>query len=364
MDKPIKKLTSFKKLPKAPEPAKPTQVAPDTQQVSATVPEFMKPGTVLTEFEQEGLKQLGIVSDTSKLPSNIAEKISAAMKDAQKPMAMLNAGPLKIPDPVDFNDIPDEKKKDIADFIKGAAAFKKEVQQQQATKTADPPLDPKIFKEPEIIDDLIQPKAETKTYTPQESSADTSADSGLMSKDAILTCPHCGWDTTKADLVEIDADDKLDFVQSILGGIRYKKVYEIFGGRLKVTFRTLTTAESDMAYKQLVVDAQNDVQSKIVGDTSFYWRTLMAYRVAMAVERLESDVNIVEIPPILEIEVDDEKYQRPNTKLFALFDDLVEQIIPTELMRNTISHLYTEFQSLCEKLQAMAEQKDFWKATK
>lgn len=363
MDKPIKKLTSFKKLPKAPEPAKPTQATPEAQPASINVPEFMKPGTVLTEFEQEGLKQLGIVSDTSKLPSNIAEKISAAMQDAQKPMAMPNTGPLKIPDPVDFNDIPDDKKKDIADFIKGAAAFKKEVQQQQASKTVEPPLDPKIFKEPEIIDDLIQPKAETKAQ-PQEPVGDVSADSGLMSKDAILTCPHCGWDTSKADLVEIDAEDKLDFVQSILGGIRYKKVYELFGGKLRITFRTLTTAESDMAYKQLVVDAQNDVQSKIVGDTSFYWRTLMAYRVAMAVEKLESDVNIIEIPPILDIEVDDEKYQRPNTKLFALFDDLVEQIMPTELMRNTISHLYTEFQSLCEKLQAMAEQKDFWKATK
>ena len=62
--------------------------------------------------------------------------------------------------------------------------------------------------------------------------------------------------------------------------------------------------------------------------------------------------------------MDEDSYKKPNTKLSVLFDDLVEQVMPTEIIRNTISHLYTEFQSLCEKLQSMSESKDFWKATK
>jgi hypothetical protein len=361
MDKPVKKITSFRKLPKAPEPAKPTI------NQNPGIPGLMKPGTVLTEIEKEGLRQLGIVDDPSKLPSNIAEKIHAAVSDNAKMAEMVApATPLKIPEPVDFSQLPEEKKKDIVNFIKEAADMRKQEQSKRSEKV-DPPLDPKIFKEPEVIDDLMEKPiqatkaAEEPVVTEEKKPV---SDSGVFNTDAVITCPHCGWDTRNKDLVEVTDDDKMDFVQSILGGIRFKKIYELFGGKLKVTFRTLTTAESDMAYKQLIVDAQNDVQTKILGDTSFYWRTLMAYRAIIAVEKIESSENIVEIPPIHEIAVDEDSYTKPNTKLSAVFDDLVEQIMPTEIIRNTISHLYTEFQSLCEKLQAMSESKDFWKATK
>lgn len=362
MDKPVRKLDSFRKLPAPPAPAKPTIPS------NAGLPGMMRPGTVLTEVEREGLKQLGIVDNPENLPANIAEKIHNVVKETSKVEMPKVDKPLHIPEPVDFSQLPDDKKKEIVGFIKEAA---EEIKKEQANKPAyvDPPLDPKIFKEPEIIDDLISsssPKKpeEIKHETPTETTATADGSgSGIVPKGPVI-CPHCGWDTNNKELTEVTDEDKMDFVQSILGGIRFKKVYSVFGGMLTVTFRSLTTAESDMAYKQLIVDAQNDLQSKILSDTSFYWRTLMAYRAVMCIEKLESRDNIVEVPPIDEIEVDETSYRRPNTKLFAVFDDLVNQIMPTEAIRNTITHLYTEFNSLCEKLQAMAEAKDFWKATK
>lgn len=360
MDKPIKKLTSFKKLPKAPEPAKPSLPQ------NTGIPGLMRPGTVLTEIEQEGLKSLGIVDDTSKLPSDIANKIHDVMANTAKQEEIPNVPPLKMPETVNFEDLPSEKKKDIANFIKEAVESRKAENLKKAEKV-DPPLDPKIFKQPEVIDDLIEtPKKEEKQVTSETSytGIPEASDNDLLNSSGFKVCPHCGWDTRKEDLVEISEDDKTNFVQSILGAIRFKKVYTVFDGKLKIVFRALTSAESDAAYKQLILDAQNDVQSKIIGDSSFYWRTLMAYRSIMAVERIESDENIIEIPPVLEIEVDEDSYKQPNTKIAALFDNLVEQIMPTEVMRGIISHLYTEFQSLCEKLQAMAESKDFWKAIK
>ncbi len=352
MDKPIKKLTSFKKLPKAADPAIP-QLPPEL-----SVPGLMRPGTVLTETEQEGLKKLGIVQDTSKLPVNIAEKISEVM--ATEPALTVPSKPLSIPEPVDFENLPEEKKKDIISFIKDAADFKKTVAQKQAEEK---PINPNLFKEPEVIDDLYTRKKEESPPPPV--TPDKQPDySGLESQDTLVVCPHCGWDTRNRELVEITEDDKLHFVQSILGAIRFKKSYELFGGALKITFRALSTAESDMAYKQLIVDAQDDIQTKVLSDSSFYWRTLMAYRSVMAIERIESEKNILEIPEISEIEVDPKAYSKPNTKLFALFDDLVEQIMPTEALRHAITHIFVEFQSLCDKLQAMAEAKDFWKAVK
>lgn len=362
MDKPVRKLSSFKKLPTPPAAAKPTVPTP------AGLPGMMRPGTVLTEVEREGLKQLGVVDNPENLPANIAEKIHNVMKEASKVEMPKVDKPLHIPEPVDFSQLPDEKKREIVGFIKEAAEERKK---EQANKPAyvDPPLDPKIFKEPEVIDDLISPPTVKKTEevkaqetTVSSAPADGSG-SGIVPKGPVV-CPHCGWDTNNKELTEVTDEDKMDFVQSILGGIRFKKVYSVFGGMLTITFRALTTAESDMAYKQLIVDAQSDLQSKILSDTSFYWRTLMAYRAVMSIERLESKDNIVEVPPIEEIDVDEATYAKPNTKLFAIFDDLVSQVMPTEAIRNTITHLYTEFNSLCEKLQAMAEAKDFWRATK
>lgn len=361
MDKPVRKISSFKKMPTPPPAAKPSSPLP------AGLPGMMRPGTVLTEMEKEGLKQLGIVDSPENLPSNIADKIDKIVKEASKVEMPKVDKPLHIPDPVDFSELPAEKKKEIVSFIKEAA---EETKREQANKPAyvDPPLDPKIFKEPEVIDDLISPtqapkKEEPPSEEPEVKAKASVSETGLMNHGPSL-CPHCGWDTTKSELTEVTDEDKMDFVQSILGGIRFKKSYSVFGGRLTIVFRSLTTAESDMAYKQLIVDAQNDLQSKILSDTSFYWRTLMAYRAMMSIEKIESADNVVEVPPISEIEVDESEYKRPNTKLFALFDHLIEQLMPTEVMRNTVTHLYTEFNSLCEKLQAMAEAKDFWKATK
>ena len=360
MDKPVRKIDSFKKLPKVAEPVKPN--------VEATKFQYglMKAGTVLTDIEKDGLKQLGIVDDPSGLPVDVAARISdiVAKSNSQQDIGIPGTS-LKMPDVVDFKDLSPERKKEIADSIKTAIAYNDEEKKRKAAlPPAEPPLDPKLFKTPEIIDDLLPVNKKIRPEISEDADNSKRSNSGVSEISKPATCAHCGWDTRKNDLIDITDDDKADFVQSILGGIRFKKVYTVFGGKLRITFRTLTTVESDMAYKQLIVDAQKDVQSKILGDTSFYWRTLMAYRCILAVEQIDSDQGVTDIPPISEIAVEDGSYSRPNTKLFAIFDDMVEQIMPSELVRTTITHLYTEFQSLCEKLQAMAESKDFWRATR
>jgi hypothetical protein len=341
MDKPIRTVNSFKRLPKAPEPAKPT-----VQSLG-----LMKPGTTLTEIEKEGLKKLGIVADPSQLPKNIAEQIAAVVgKEPELP----DLPPLKMPEAVQFDDIPTDKKKEILDFISSAKVQAAAPQQDQVVYS-----DPNLFKTPEIIDDLE--KKEELPATPQPH---VHSNSGLEDKDKISNCPHCGWDLKKSDDVVVSDDDKINFVQSILGSVRFKKAYQLFGGRITIVFRTLTVAESDMAYKQLIVDSNNDIQSRIISDTMFYWRTLMAYKAVMSVERIESEAGVLQIDPIMDIEVDPSEYKKPNTKLFALFDDLVEQIMPSDVMRNAVSNCYNQFNSLVEKMQAMAEDKDFWKAIK
>jgi hypothetical protein len=330
MDKPIKKITSFKRLPAVAPPSKPENVLASQSVAPA---EKMSGKVSLTEFERQALSKLGVEGDVTVLPANIAEKIESVGVGLGKT--------------INFDDLPEDKKKEIAEFIKQAPAPTEDKPSNNFETIAGGVKIPK----PVIIDDL-------EDQAKKESTPDLPPD---LSGPAIY-CPHCGWDTRNKDLTEVTPEDKVNFVQSILGNLRFKKVYSLFGGNLHITFRTLTTSESDMAYKQIIIDAQKDITTKVIGDTSFYWKTLMAYRAMMAVEKVESNLNVTEVPPISEIEADEATV--PNTKIFALFDSLVEQIMPTEAMRNAIAHTYNEFNSLCEKLQSMAESKDFWNAIK
>ena len=94
-------------------------------------------------------------------------------------------------------------------------------------------------------------------------------------------------------------------MQSILGGIRFKKVYSLFDDKYKITFRALTSKESDLAYRQIVIDGQKDFQGRALGGTDFYWRNLQAYRMAMSLERIESvQYGAIEIPTLEEAEIE------------------------------------------------------------
>jgi hypothetical protein len=181
--------------------------------------------------------------------------------------------------------------------------------------------------------------------------------------DLMPECPHCGWDLKKVDLTEVTELDKQDFVQSILGGTRHRKTYELFGGKFKVTFKALTTKESDIAYRQIVIDGQIDYNGRILAGTDFYWRNLQAYRMVMSLESVESvSYGKVEIPSLADANIEDQSFKNLQEKLIPFLNYVLDNHLSTEGIRAVIGHAYFEFQSLCDKLQVMAESPNFWRA--
>lgn len=180
--------------------------------------------------------------------------------------------------------------------------------------------------------------------------------------DLITNCQHCGWDLKRKDLVQVTDLDKYDFVQSILGGIKFKKEYLLFDGKYKLTFRALTSKESDLAYRQIVIDGQTDFQSRVMGGTDFYWRNLQAYRMVMSLESIESvQYGRIELPTIEEAEIEFEG-KTLQSKLIPFLHHVLDNHLPMESMRVVVGHAHYEFQALCDKLQVMAESPTFWKA--
>ena len=221
-----------------------------------------------------------------------------------------------------------------------------------------------------FINDINSPAAEAARPSPQPTEPEppkyipyTTTQSYADPKPINLlpNCQHCGWDLKKDDLTEASDGDKEDFVQSILGGTRFKKIYSMFKNKYKITFRALTSKESDIAYRQIVIDGQRDYKTKILGGTDFYWRNLQAYRMAMSLESIESvTYGKIEVPTLEDAEIEGTSNKQIQDKLVPFLNYVLDSFIPLESTRSIVGHAYFEFQSLCDKLQVMAEAPNFW----
>ena len=215
--------------------------------------------------------------------------------------------------------------------------------------------------------DAVKPREEVRYEQPQQSQVyepmPNPSDEPKQTISLIDNCPHCGWDLKKTDLTEPTEDDKYDFVQSILGNIRFKKSYDMFNGKYKVVFRALTSKESDMAFRQIVLDGQKDFQDRAIAGTDFYWRNLQAYRMVMSLESItSSEYGTLDVPTISDAQLEGTAGKDLQAKLIPFLNYVLDTFLPLESTRSVIGHAYFEFQALCDKLQVMAESPNFWKA--
>lgn len=413
-DKTPRRLTSFKK-PAPPTPAAAPKAGYDPALgydpaviaqipvVGATGGGFLPAGTVLTDFEAEGLKTLG--HDPSKpIPKDLASKIAEAQAQLQGPVPLpvpLDTPVTRMPQPVDISTLPREKQEEIKRSLR-------DLQTQLADKMTIDPNPRRTLSVPTlppatgatVVDDLtpgmagryeppptpgpgqaaasLQQEARDRAAAAyQQGLAAGRAEPDPLTNDAggpppdnsaggllhPAECPHCGYDLKKPDPTAPTDDDKLNFVQAVLGQQRFRKTYSLLGGKLRLTFRSLLTSESNMAFRQVVVDAQKDLRDRLIQDTPFYWRNLTTYRTVMALEAVDSAATgTIEVPPIEEIEVDAGTYAFPDTKLLAVHDEIVQQTMPTETLQQIVGHCYNEFQALCDKLMVMAEDPNFFGA--
>jgi hypothetical protein len=128
-------------------------------------------------------------------------------------------------------------------------------------------------------------------------------------------------------------------------------------------FRALTSKESDMAFRQIVLDGQTDFQNRAIAGTDFYWRNLQAYRMTLSLESITSeDYGMLEVPTITEAVIPDFNGKDLQSKMVPYLNYVLDTFLPLESTRAVIGHAYFEFQALCDKLQVMAEAPNFWKA--
>jgi len=215
----------------------------------------------------------------------------------------------------------------------------------------------------------VNPKA-AKPAAPQYPVDPAEAARSIRTEDPIApmeNCPHCGWELARPDIPEPDYTEKMGFLSTqMLGdGKPFVKVYELLGGNLKLTFRTLTIREVDACYRQANLDRdRGDVESQ------FDWtEKVNRYRLYLQLQRVQSDNFDHDLPDGLS------KLTNPNAEAFWEFPEDEEQ--PLRLIENFYLENVLSSESLCRiaqqhcgrfnrlvaKLEAQVDNDSFWKAT-
>lgn len=299
--------------------------------------------------------------DGDPVPENLAEIIEQAQREATDignlpPPGDLSTPVLKVPLEKDISDLPLDQQDEYRKLLAGALATTK--QAVKAEQELDQDLVPAAGKgineairaatSPPIIDDRA-----AATALPGAAATD---------KPAPVHCQHCGWFLERQDDIEVTEQDKLNYLQALMGLIPFQKQFSLLGGRLHIAVRSLTVEEHDMCYRQFYVDSQK--QRFTVREEGADW--LSRYRAALQLVSIKGLVELRlpkthtewSIPEDIKSQLDED-----DTPVRGVWFQLCRQALNNADMYRYAVGTVGKFNNLHTKLEANQDNPDFWQAT-
>lgn len=187
-------------------------------------------------------------------------------------------------------------------------------------------------------------------------------------------CVQCGWDQDVQTIPDPDGKDKISFLQSILGHKVFSKKYTMFGGNLRITFRTLAIREIDILY-QAAFQAQKEER---ILTTTDYYEYLNRLRLYLQLTSFSSKTTSLQIklPEGLSRDTHEgcNSYWDEFLKKEGILDEeqpliqqvsdyVIDRVMKTEHLQRTITHECSKFNRLVAKLEASVDSPDFWNET-
>jgi hypothetical protein len=276
---------------------------------------------------------------------------------------------------IDKDVMSEEQVKQIKDTLRAARDLgqkkKREAELEEQTKNMAPDV-AEVYKqlessEPTIVDDREEvaqqeaaepeppPEPEPKEETKKE--PDAAPVPAPVDPSLVVFCPRCGWDLRQKFDVVPTMRDKEDFLATLLGGVRFKKKYELFGGRVVVTFRSLLAEENKLIYRQLVLDQQ---KNKVATEAEWFVQ-MMDYRLACSLESVaDKNGKVISAVPTLDEMVFEADKDEPLATSLPKQLDLINKTMAQEATRRLVGTHLRQFQRLVEALEAMALEPNFW----
>lgn len=248
--------------------------------------------------------------------------------------------PFQPPQPPDLDSLPPERQQ----------AVRAAMQQLSAglTDAAAPPGE---------YPDIQPPPSAPSEPAPTGSAGSAGPQPSCEHCGALSHCQHCGWERTRPDPEEPTDTEKLAFVDAVVFNRHFTRTYSLLGGRIQVTFRTLTASEADLAFTQ----AAHDANAGNILHPGEYFRVITDYRLCLGLTRYETPAGAVNLPASSDYQIGDLK--PGNTVLKHIVPHVYDKVLGSDSIRRAVAVSYERFCRLVEKLEGHADDPDFWPAT-
>lgn len=141
-------------------------------------------------------------------------------------------------------------------------------------------------------------------------------------------------------------EDKKDFVRALLGMRPFEKVFELFGGEVKILFQDRTFSETEALFTSMGTDSESGVISTMSKEAEEVWET--RYKLATTLRKVTVSKK-EHIFPIADLKPHD-RYQ----EIAKVFDG-------SEPLMAAINRASQDFEAIVFKLTGLAQDKSFWK---
>lgn len=409
----LKRVTSAKEqIPQAQKPLPPgiegRPPLPVGKVVGQKVPGEIDPKN-LTDISRKTLEAIGWTPDIP-IPNSMADILENACKTARSASETPpEYDPATTPKQKaifhDINALPEEKKTAVLNTMKKAAAdnrerirANREAQKDQIREAATPGIavassvaqkaeqsfwanDPvetfvpenETAKKPVKQELSHETSHETPRETPRETPPETVPEAQTVTP-AGGVCLHCGWDQSQVDVPEPPHAEKMAFLHTLLGEKPYSKEYKLFDGAVVVCFRTLTPREIDVVYRQAYLDTKNgDIKESVD-----YYERLNQYRLYLQIVKIYANVeggfhhtmndgySEFTNPHVGSPWFTEEQEAELGSDVTGLKEIerwMMENVFKTEALFRVVNTECNRFNRLVAKLEAMADNSDFWKPT-
>ena len=337
------------------------------------------PDVYVSEFSQKTLSQFGWAAGDA-IPEELGQ-ILIDMREGLPPSKKTDVL-------IDVDVMSEEQVAKVKDLLAQAKELgikrQKEKELDEVTKNMAPEVSEAYRKlhaaeenaGPQIIDDMDTPAKDsaeqpaqpaaaaeaepapaedtTQAEEPEKEAADAPA---VKTPQDISFCPRCGWNLNQKFEIIPTRRDKEDFLATLLGGARFKKKYELFGGKFIVTFRSMYAEENKLLYRQLVLDQKTN----LVATEAEWFTQMMDYRLACSLETIAtSEGKVISAIPELEEFTPTANLTEPLSTPLPAQLQLINKTLAQETTRRIVGLHLRQFQRLVEALEAMALEPDFW----
>jgi hypothetical protein len=383
----------FQRKPNVPTILRPREIK-GIPGVKGTLP--LRAGEViLTPDEEQKLRKLGW-KPGDPLPGDLPAKIAAIQKEIKKEVEETLPNVPKtfkphIPETVDIESLSAEKRKEIESYLQEFKKVAPQIEQAIKAQSQFDALNPKVQKAIiaaereegiEVVDSRIstdpvtdfQHKAidfqrkidEAEGKIPRKQVKDLDAEKAEEAvklpenNTGVLSlpqhCPSCNWQLDQ-NPAEPSYEDKISYISAVLGLKPWTKTFVLFGGRVEIAYRQLSTEYGEMVISQTAHDVRT-------GKFSPHEALRMAsvYRSLLSLLWIKINGEKIDIAGPVDRYLTESDAPKSGTLLPNIYERMhkIEPLNNDSIWRLCRDN-YERFSATQEILESRAQASDFWK---